>query len=91
MKKSNTKKAILKSLIGIAFISSTLCANPENIKFYNESSENYLLCKVGSYSYQMVSKGNSTLHVINGNKFYKLNSKNTYISNTGCQIIKSRD
>ena len=91
MKKSNTKKAILRTLVGIAFINSTLLASPLSIKHYKESKDNYLLCRVGNYSYQMISQKNSSLHKINGDEFFKIKSKNLYISNAGCQIVEKRD
>lgn len=56
--------------------------------FYNEKKQNSLICKITTNSYKVVNKANSTIVVINGTTFFKMNDENTYINSSACHPVR---
>lgn len=62
----------------------------DTVAFFNKSSDNMVLCRVGQYSYKVVSQKNAAVEEMHGHTFFKLKDENLYFLTTGCEALNGQ-
>lgn len=76
----------MRFLFLICITSLALFAS-DTVEFFNKSAENKVLCRVGQYSYKVVSQKNAVIESMHEHQFFKLKDENLYFLTTGCQEL----
>ncbi len=70
----------------VCFLSFALFAN-DTVAFFNKAPDNRALCRVGQYSYKVVSQKNAVIVTMHGHDYFKIKDENLYFLTTGCEPL----